>query len=63
MRRSTSRLNLPARSTAPLEAQLRFSDGVYKVLRNPGELRIHYSSRVDAGVARIAAAGGPLNAR
>lgn len=50
MMRSTSRLNLPARSTAPLEAQFRFSDGVYKVLRNPGELRIHYSSRVDAGV-------------
>jgi hypothetical protein len=56
-------LNVPAHDTAALDVNFRFSDGVSKVFKNPGELRIHYSSQQGPGVARITLAGGPLNAK
>jgi hypothetical protein len=58
-------VNLPARSTVPLHVDFGFNDGMYveKVFRNPGELRIHYSSQQGAGLARITVARGHLNAK
>jgi hypothetical protein len=54
-------LNVPAHDTAALDLNFRFSDGVSKVFKNPGELRIHYSSQQGVGLARVRLAGGPLN--
>jgi hypothetical protein len=56
---------LPARSTVPLGIHFRFSDGVDvdKAFKNPGELRIHYSSQQGAGIVRVTVIRGPLNAK
>ena len=58
-------VTLPARSALPLSVYFRFSDGVDidKAFKNPGELRIHYSSQQGAGVLRITVARGPLSAK
>jgi hypothetical protein len=56
-------LKVLAQSTAPLDVHFRFTDGIYKVFKNPGELRIHYSSQQGTGLARITVARGPLNAK
>jgi hypothetical protein len=51
-------LTLAAQSSASLDVEFRFSQGVYKVFENPSELRIQYSSRGDSGFTRIALASG-----
>ena len=56
-------LELPAHDTVALDVNFRFNDGVSKVFKNPGEVRIHYSSQQGAGLARVTVAGGPLNAK
>jgi hypothetical protein len=59
---ATSRGQVTRRDKA-VDVNFRFSDGVSKVFKNPGELRIHYSSQAGTGLARITLAGGPLNAK
>ena len=58
-------LTLPAHSTVPLDVYFSFSNGAYvaKVFKNPGELRIHYSSQQGTGLAHMTVARGHLNAR
>jgi hypothetical protein len=56
-------LNVPAHDSVPLDVYFHFSKGVDGVFKNPSELRIHYLSVRDTGVARITVASGPLNAK
>jgi hypothetical protein len=56
-------LTLPVRSTASLDIAFRFSEGVYRIFKEPAELRIHYLTRSHDGLARTTVAAGPLDAR
>lgn len=56
-------LRVPPQSTVPLDVYFRFAEGIYKIFKDPCELRIHYSSQQGTALARITVAGGPLTAK
>lgn len=56
-------LTLPVRSTTSLDVAFRFSEGVYRIFKKPAELRVHYLTRGNDGLARTTLVGGPPDAR
>ena len=58
-------ITLLPRSTVPLSVDFKFSTDVdvNRAFKNPGELRVHYSSQQGAGIASATVARGPLNAK
>ena len=61
--KKTYPLTLLVRSTASLDIAFRFSQGVYRIFKEPAELRIHYLTSSHDGLARTTVAAGPRNAR
>ena len=59
VRPETSPLKIQPGSTEALHVLFRLDDAVYKVFKQPAELRVHYQSDGAQGIARASVVGGP----